>query len=448
LETEERGMAVEPNRLPLAIMMFGQYQVMGAWAVTLATYLLRPLSEGGLAFPANYTGWIYSTFSIAGIISPLFVGLLADRLFAAQKVMGVLHLLGVIFLVGMGIWCDRQHPELLVVENQLHQQVPEEIENQSGWIHERPEWKEAIRGSFLPLFAMMVVYANLYLLTTTLCTVVALRNLLHPREQFGTVRLWGTIAWMVMGYVVAFLLNPISSQPLYLAAFLSLVMGIGSFWLPDTPPTTQGRTLSEAFGIPALKLFRERAFCILLGCGFIIAMSQQFYNIFANPYLQDLHSPKPAAVQTIAQIGEVLAMAYFPFIIPRLRYRTMLMLGITLLFFRNFVFTIGGFWFVILFGLPLHGLGYAFFYIILSLYVDRRAPDHLRASAQGIVTVITLGVGNLLGNLMASNIVANQQSGKDINWTIIWGIPTLMCLIVAIIFYTSFKDRERPGDPK
>ena len=450
---------MEPHRVRLSMMMFGQYLIFGAWVVTLATYLMASPMQGGLNFPPSYAGWIYSTLAIAGIFAPMVTGLLADRLFAAQKLMAVFQFLGAVLIGVAAAWCASSHPEiearyrllaecetigelpLLEAEQSNHRtDVKTAIREAQQRINQHPEMGQLVRRTFWPLFGIMVAYSFTTLMTLILCTVTAMRNLRDPKRNFSSVRLWGTVGWIVTGILIAFGRIAISPIPLYLAAAFSLLMGVFCLYLPHTPPSGKASSLGEAFGLPALKLFGDRSFLVLILCAFLLAISQQFWTVYANRYLVELGTPFPTATQTIAQVAEVISMAALVLLIPRVGLKWLMVLGMFLLAARNGAFIVENAWIVVLLGLPLHGVSYAFYSVTASIYVDQKAPGDLRASVQGIMTFTTMGGGTLLGNWLSGEIVQSQTLGSEVNWSTVWLVPTVMCIVVAIAFMVLFRD--------
>jgi nucleoside transporter len=408
-------MATDSPRLRLSVMMFGQYLILGTWAVTLATFLMAPAGSGGMNFTPGETAWVYSTFALAGIVAPVFVGLLADRLFAAEKLMGTLHLLGTLLLTAAGGWCAHRQPQIAGA-------APEELAG-------------AVRETFAPLFLLMFGYCFCYVTTLTLGNVVAFRNLHDPQHNFSKVRLYGTVGWIVAGVQLELFWNTISPAPLFLAAGLSAVVGLYCFTLPYTPPSGQAKSLGQAFGLPALTMFRE-----LILCAAALAAVQQFYGVYANRFLTELGTPRPAAVQTLAQVAEVVCMALIPVALRRLGLKVTMALGLAGWAVRNGIFATGATPLIVAVGLPLHGLSYAFFFTMASMYVDRKAPTDLRASAQGIYTFVSLGVGTLLGNWFSARVVQAQTEGGAVAWPVVWLVPTCISAAILLVYLALFRD--------
>lgn len=447
-------------RFRLSAMMFLQYISLGAWAVTLATFLLSSPLKGGLAFSPQQVSWIYSTLAIGGILTPLLVGLLADRLFAAEKLLGVLHLIGTGQLVGIAWWCEERLPKIQEVyckiaeqesvlgvsylqavgKTPVDPQIQESLRQAAERIRERPELQSVIAETFQPLFVGMLLYCLGYLITITLTNVICMRHLPRASENFGRVRMYGTVAWIVVGIIVEVLLNPISVQPFWFAAAASLLMAWFSFWaLPHTPPSGHGRSIRDALGLSAFGMFRERSFCILVGCSLALSVLQQFYSVYANKFLNDLGALRPAAIQTLAQVGEVACMALFSWAMVRLGMRTMMLIGMIAWILRNALFATLSLPWVVAVALPLHGLAYTFYFLVLTVYIDRKAPPHLRASSQGITTFLTMGAGTLVGNALSAYVVRWQTIGEQVQWANVWMIPTLGALVVLALFAWFFR---------
>ena len=295
-----------PIRARLALMMFGQYLILGAWAVPLASYLLEQPSSGGLGFTPGQTSWIYSTTAIAALLTPLIMGLLADRLFATQKLLGFLNILGAGLLFLTARYCSQQ-------QTAIREAVDPAVE---------------IQRTFTLLMVFMFANSMVLILTLSLCNVTGFRNLREPKKSYGLIRLYGTVAWIIINMSIDFLGEPMSAQPLYVAAIASMVVGLYSFTLPHTPPSRLGKGIGEAIGLPALKMFHRPSFRILIICALCMSAIQQFYGVYANPYLRDLGAFKPMALQTMAQASEVVCLIFFPVVLIRYGFKVTLGIGI------------------------------------------------------------------------------------------------------------------------
>lgn len=412
----------------LAGMMFLHYFAMGAWIVTLTTFLLAPPGVG-LSFTPSQVGWIYSTLAVGGFVGPLLVGLLADRWFAAERVMSGLSLLSAGLLFAAGWWCEGQI-EQVAAAKQLSEGAA----------------RSAADAAFGPLFGIMLAYAVCLLIASTLANVLALRNLRDPGQSFGSVRMWGTMGWIAAGFAVGPLMFPPSPKPLYLAAAAVFLQGAYSLTLPHTPPKGRASPIAEVIGLPALTLFGTFSFCVYAGTLFLITVMQQWYGVYAPPYFYDMHIRPAASWMTVAQVVEVCCLLLIPALRARIGLKGLMLLGLLAWVVRNAAFVWGGWWVIVLVGLPLHGASYTFFTIVGSLYIDRLAPPHLRAGAQGLITLVSLGPGMMLGNWLASRTVEHYRVGGATDWPAVWFVPLLGCAAALVLFARLFRAPSGAGD--
>lgn len=396
-------------RLRLSVMMFGQYFVLGAWVVPLATYLKEPRPRG-LGFTGTEVALVYNMLAVGGLVAPLFVGVLADRLFAAQHLKGVLHLAAAACLVLAAHVCEGP--------------------------------REAPVGA---LALALLGFALCYYTTITLSNIIPLRHLAEPSKQFGSVRLFGTVGWIAAGLTVGLALDGLSPQPLLLAAAAALALGCFSFFLPHTPPMGKARSLADLFGVRALGLFRDRSFGVFVACALLITMVQAFYNTFLNRFLTELPVPAATAVQTVAQAGEIASLLLLPLALHRFGMKAVLATGLA-----GWVLRYGAFatlWApAVVAGLPLHGFSFTFFYVAAALYVDRLAPPDLRAGTQAVVTFVTMGLGALLGNAWAGWAVDRATVSGATDWVMVWLAPGAVAAVVTGVFVAMFRAPAGPFD--
>ena len=407
-----------PLRARLSALMFIMYMGIGAWAVPVATFLLATPEQGGLNFSPSQTSWIYSASAFVGLVAPLLLGLLADRLFSAQKILGVLQLAGSVIMFFAGEYC---------AERQLVLRQTSDLAFET-------------QKTFQNLFLFMLANAVVMVLSMAISNVISFRNLKNPKKYFGSVRLFGTVAWIVVNIGLDLLGSPFSPQTFYLSAGCSLVAGCYAFTLPRTPPTGHGKSFGEAMGLPALGMFTHPGFRVVIISALCMAAIQQFYSVYTNAFLKSLGAGKPTALQTIAQFSEVACMLIFPFAVSRYGMKWTMAVGIFGWVVRNAIFATGSLGFIGSVGLPLHGMCYTFFFIVANVYVDRQAPGDLRASAQGIFTFISSGVGTLIGNFASARVLEDMRSGEVVGWTSFWLIPcaaSLMVFLFFVIFYTE-----------
>ncbi len=411
-----------PGRL--AAMMFLQYFGLSAMIVPLTRYLQTPPAEGGLGFSPTHVGYIYVTFAIGAIVAPLVVGLLADRWFAAEKVIAGTHAAMAALMGAAGWWCD------------THDASAADPADAVG-----------------PLFALVLGYAIGTQITLTLSMVISFRNLPPSEGVFWYVRLTGTFGWIVAGVVVGWALNPISPQPLYVAAATSAVLAVFGLLLPHTPPKGYGRPAKEVIGLPAIKMFRDRSFVVFAAVLFLCNAMNQFYSLFVPPYLKDLGVQinlgdwgrlAPEVIMTLAQWCEIGCMAMTPWLLRRFGLKRLMFLGLAGLVLRNtllFTANVPG---IVAVGLPMHGWGYAFYGMLGAYFVDREAPPHLRAGAQSLVTFLGSGPAVLLGNFLAGNTVEVYRAGDVTDWRAVWLVPLSGYVVALGVFVFLF--REPPAE--
>jgi nucleoside transporter len=454
-------------RTRLSVMMFLFFFAIGAWAVTLSTYLMSAPVRGGLDFTTPQVGWVYSTFAFGGMLAPLVVGLLADRLFPAERVLGVSALVCAALLFAAGRWCDAHFPRVdeayrraadrelvagrpvLEVYGQLDARPPDdptraEVRAALDRVNDDPGVRRAATETFRTLFALMLGYCVSLQLGLTLTTVLAFRNLPDGGHGFGYVRVWGTVGWIAAGFAVGLLLVPVSPQPLYLAAGASAATGVFAFTLPHTPPKGTGKSVAELFGLPALRLFRDPSFGVFVGVMFVCSAMNQFYGVYAHRCLTDLGVPRPEMVMTLGQVVEAGCMFAIPLLGPKRRLKGLLLLGLTGWVLRGAVMTWGNVPAMIGLAVPMHGWSYAFFYIVAASYLDREAPPALRASAQGIMTFVSGGAGVWAGNLFAGLVVDAHRTGTAIDWPAVWVVPLVGCAAALGVFLVFFRPPPAP----
>ncbi len=407
-----------PGRL--AAMMFLQYFGLSAAIVPLTRYLQTPPADGGLGFSPTHVGYIYMTFAVGAVVAPLVVGLLADRWFAAEKVIAGTHALMAALMGAAGWWCDHY--------------------DGTG-----ADPADAVG----PLFALMLGYAVGTQITLTLTNVISFRNLPDGDGVFWYVRLTGTFGWIVAGVVTGWAMNPISPQPLYVAAATSAVLAAFAFVLPHTPPKGYGRPVREVIGLPAVRMFRDRSFVVFAAVLFLCNLMNQFYGLFVSPYLNDLGVKldlgaygrlAPEVIMTLAQWCEIGCMAATPWLLRRFGLKHLMILGLSGLVLRNALLFSANVPGIVAVGLPMHGWGYAFYGMLGAYFVDREAPQHLRAGAQSLVTFLGSGPAVLAGNFLASNTVQLNRTGGATDWNAVWLVPLVGYIVALVVFVALFKE--------
>ncbi len=413
-------------RTRLSIMMFLQFFIWGGFFVTMGAYLLEIFrGEQNLN---TIIGQSYATHNWAAIIAPLFVGLIADRFFNAERVNGVCHVLG----AGL-LWYAASISE---------------------------------PGAFI---WAMFFYFLLYMPTLALVNAISFANIDEPEKQFPMIRVWGTVGWIVAGFIVAqsvigFVDLPIikaltgvenaqiTNIPLKMCAIVSLIYGIYSFTLPAAPPAAKGKPMSigKALGLDALQLFKRPSFAVFAFCSFLICIPLAFYYARTNDFISAMaFGEQSAAFMTIGQISEVGFMLLVPFFLLRFGVKWMLLIGMLAWTLRYGLFaTLPESTAMLLFGIALHGVAYDFFFVVGQLYTDRAAPREIRASAQALIGLLTYGVGMLIGNYILGfwgdkiNLDGSTREGWAEGALQFWGMPAIAALAVAVIFFISFRDKQ------
>lgn len=445
-------------RTRLSAMMFLFYCGLGAWSVTASTFLLSSPVKGGLNFTTGEVGWIYSTFALGAMLANPFIGLLADRLFRADRVFAVGSFGCAVFLFAAAWWCQTNAPHIdgvyrTVAAEKLpadapsleaiaampKDQVPEAVKLTLDAVNEDARMREAARGVFLPLFLIMLAQSVCLQISLPLTTVISMRNL-ADRDQFSRVRLFGTVGWIVVGLAMGLILNPISSDPFLLAGGLTLAAAVYGFaFLPRTEPKGHGKTLAEAFGLPAFELFRNRSFLTYILVALLLSQMNQFYGVYGHRFLTDAGFDKAERWMTIGQVVEVCCMFAIPLLKPRNTMKWLMLLGLGGGAVRGAAMAWGPDWLVISLGVPMHGWAFALYFVVAATFIDREAPPHLRASAQAIAAFVSGGLGPWTGNMMAAGVVDHFRTGTVIDWAGVWVVPLIGCGVAAAAFAFGFR---------
>ena len=390
-------------RLKLFTMMFLQYFVWGSWYVTLGTYLGETLG-----FQGQQIGLAYGTTAVAAMISPFFVGMIADRFFATERILTVLHLIG-------GV--------ILLFASQMQ--------------------------TFLPFYLVLLSYTLLFMPTLALTNSLSFHQMQNPGKEFPVIRVLGTIGWIVAGNIIGILELESSPVQLQLAAGSSIVLGVFCFVLPHTPPkrTAERMTMRDVLGLDALGLLKERSFAIFVLGSFLISIPLQFYYTFANPFLNEIGLENAAGKMTLGQVSEIGFMLVMPWFFVRLGIKRMLLIGMLAWVCRYIFFAFGdvsALTWMLYAGILLHGICYDFFFVTGQIYVDRKAPTHLRAAAQGLIAFVTLGVGFFVGSWLSGLIVDYFAKPEGTHtWNAIWLVPAVGAALILVLFASLFKETPR-----
>jgi nucleoside transporter len=344
------------------------------------------------------------------MVSPFFVGLVADRFFATERIFAFLHLLGAALLFYVSTLTD-----------------------------------------FVPFYITLVGYTLCFMPTLALANSLSFHQMRVPGAEFPRVRPWGTLGWIAAGYVVSYLdVGRVATQ-FRIAAIASVALGLFALTLPHTPPARLGRKVSvrDLLGLDALQLMKERSFTIFVVGSFLICIPLRFYNAFTNPFLTEMGVTNAAAKQTIGQWSEIICLLVMPWFFVRLGIKGLMLVAMAAWAVRYGLFAYGDggplVWMFYL-GLLLHGICYDFFFVSGQIYVDQKAPLHLRAAAQGFITLVTYGAGMFVGSYVSGWIVdmykiSGGQPPHD--WTAIWLWPAAMAAMVLLLFAIAFKPEEK-----
>ena len=388
-------------RLQLSTLMFLQYFIWGAWYVTLNTYLGETLQ-----FTATQIGLCYGTFAISAMISPFLVGLIADKFFATEKVLGLMHLLGAV---------------LLIVASQA--------------------------TTFQFFYPALLLYTVSYTPTMALSNSLSFHQMVDPGKQFPGVRVLGTIGWIAANNVIGFLGYTNTVEQLYVAAVVSLLLGLYSFTLPHVPPKKEKKVnIKEVLGFDALSLFKSRAFTTLIIASILTCIPLSFYFGFTASFLSDIGMDYIPNKISLGQVSEIFFMLILPVFLARFGVKRVLFLGMAAWLIRYLLFAngnIGGGVWMIYTGIILHGICYDFFFVTGQIYVDKKAPDNLKSSAQGLITFATYGLGMFIGTWFAGRTIDFLTVDGIPEWARIWYVPAAIAVVVLILFGLMFREKVK-----
>jgi nucleoside transporter len=381
----------------LSLMMLLEYFIWGAWYVTMGTYMSTFLNASGVQI-----GAAYSALAIATMISPFFVGMVADRFFAAQKIMGVLHLLGAALL----------YFATQVVDNTA-------------------------------FYWVILVYSLLYMPTIALSNSIAFQQMTDPGKQFPWIRVFGTIGWIVAGVMIGQLGIEKTPSTFHMAAIASAALGIISFMQPNTPP--KGKSEGSAIGTEAFVLFKDKPYLIFFIAAILVCIPLSFYYGFANLFLNEAGMENAAGKMILGQFSEAVFILAIPFLFNSIGVKKMLLLGMTAWILRYVCFAFGnvdtGMW-MLYAGIILHGICYDFFFVTGYMYTEKKAGEKIKNAAQGLFTFATYGVGMVIGTWFSGYTVDAYTTDAK-NWQSIWMVPAYIAIGVLVYFILFFKEKPQ-----
>jgi nucleoside transporter len=410
------------TRVKLSIMMFLEFFIWGSWFVTLGTFLGRNLQANG-----TETAAVFSTQSFGAIIAPFIIGLIADKYFNAERILGILHLIGAVLMSQMYYATD-------------------------------------FEGFYPYVFGYMI----LFMPTLALVNSISFNQMKSAEKEFSTIRIWGTIGWIVAGLCISFLFQWDSSEAVSegllrntfaVAGVSSLLLGVISFSLPKTPPTVfkgEKIAMSSLLGLDALKMLKDKNFLIFFISSILICIPLAFYYQNANLFLNEIGMENSTGKMTIGQVSEVLFLLLLPLFFSKFGFKRTILVGMIAWAVRYYLFAYGNtdeLSYMLIFGIALHGICYDFFFVSGQIYTDSKAGEKFKSAAQGLITLATYGVGMLIGFWVAGLITdAYKISEFKHDWEKIWVLASFIAALVTVLFFFTFNQKmensERNMDKK
>ena len=396
----------------LSLMMFLQFFIWGSWFVTLGAYLASNLNATGVQ-----SSMVFSTQSWGALVAPFFVGLIADRYFNAERVLGILHIAGAALMYTL-----------------------------------------YSADSFSNFYPLVLGYMLCYMPTLALVNSIAFRQLSDTAAQFSKIRVWGTVGWIAAGLAISYIFawdtqqavrDGLLKNTFLLAAGGSLLLGLFSFTLPSTPPKIESgthRTIGQILGAEAFSVLKDRDFAVFFIMSILISIPLAFYYQYASPFLIEIGVSNPTGKMTLGQMSEVGFMLLLPLILVRFGVKFTLLIGMLAWAVRYALFAYGNaddLVSLLVLGIVLHGVCYDFFFVAGQIYTDSKAGERYRSSLQGLITLANYGLGMLIGFSVAG-LIADLYAGDSIaRWQTIWLFPAGFALVVSVVFAFGFKDNTK-----
>lgn len=399
------------TRIQLSIMMFLEFFIWGGWFVTLGTFLSKNLNATG-----GQSADVFSTQSWGAIIAPFIIGLIADRFINAEKILGVLHIIGAALMYQM------YNAENVAV-----------------------------------FYPYVLAYMILYMPTLALVNSVSFNQMKNPEKEFSSIRVWGTIGWIAAGLLISYLFHWDSEEntakgflknTFLLSGIAALLLGLMSFTLPKTPPVKSAGekvSLNQILGLDALKLLKDKNFAVFFIASVLICIPLAFYYQNTHPFLTNIGVKDPTGKMTIGQISEVLFLLALPIFFTRFGFKKTILIGMLAWALRYMLFAFGNageLSIMLLTGIALHGICYDFFFVSGQIYTNSKAGEKYKSAAQGLITLATYGVGMLVGFKIAGMITDAYKGESGFDYKMIWLIPSAIAAVVLLLFALLFKDEK------
>jgi nucleoside transporter len=401
------------TRVQLSVMMFLEFFIWGSWFVTLGTFLKDDLHISG-----SQSAKVFSTQSWGAIVAPFIIGLIADRFFNAEKILGILHLIGAFLMYQLFRATD-----------------------------------------YTNFYPYVLCYMVLYMPTLALVNSVSFNQITDAEKDFSSIRVWGTIGWIAAGLAISYIFHwdttsgtgkGLLQNTFLMAGIASAVLGLFSFTLPKTPPKNSKGTnvsISQILGLDALKLLKDKNFLIFFIASILICIPLAFYYQVTYDFLKNINLSKPAAKMTIGQGSEILFLLLLPVFFTRFGFKKTILVGMLAWAVRYALFAFGNagdLSFMLIIGIALHGICYDFFFVSGQIYTNSKAGEQYKSAAQGLITLATYGVGMLIGFEIAGRITdAYKVSDTSFDYKMIWLIPSAIAAGVFLLFAVAFTDEKR-----
>lgn len=400
------------TRFKLSAMMFLEFFIWGAWFVTLGAFL-----NNNLKATNSEIGSVFSTQSWGAIIAPFIIGLIADRYFNAERILGVLHIIGAILMYQM-----YSAPDVSV------------------------------------FYPYVLAYMILFMPTLALVNSVSFNQMKDAEKEFANIRVFGTIGWIIAGLLISFAFHWDSPEGIQagllkstflMAGIASLVLGLFSFTLPATPPKVakdEKIKLSDILGLDALKLLKDKNFAVFFISSILICIPLAFYYQNAGLFLADIKVSNPTGKMAIGQVSEALFLLAIPVFFSKYGFKKTIIVGMLAWAVRYILFAYGNagsLSFMLIIGIALHGVCYDFFFVSGQIYTNSKAGEKFKSAAQGIITLATYGVGMLIGFKVAGLITDMYKTGEVTDWKMVWIIPAGIAAAVFLLFALLFNDKTK-----